>query len=303
VIHNKFHRAQNGGNDSDVNYSYIVGNDHYPDLFVGRFSAETEAQVITQVTRTLDYEINPITDTDWFTKAIGIASSQGTGDDNEYDYEHIRNIGNKLISFTYDYAYEFFDGSQGGNDAAGNPSSSMVAEGINSGATIINYTGHGSTTSWSTSGFSSNNVNNLTNNGKLPFVIAVACVNGNFVNSTCFAEAWLRAENNSEPAGAIATFMSTINQSWDPPMRGQDEMNDILTEAYSDNIKRTFGGITMNGCMNMNDVYGSGGYTMTDTWTIFGRPFIGSQNSCSTRFNCYQPLYNISWIIFNYYYL
>ena len=264
--------SSNGGNDSDVNYSYIVGNDHYPDLFVGRFSAETEAQVITQVTRTLDYEINPITDTDWFTKAIGIASSQGTGDDNEYDYEHIRNIGNKLISFTYDYAYEFFDGSQGGNDAAGNPSSSMVAEGINSGATIINYTGHGSTTSWSTSGFSSNNVNNLTNNGKLPFVIAVACVNGNFVNSTCFAEAWLRAENNSEPAGAIATFMSTINQSWDPPMRGQDEMNDILTEAYSDNIKRTFGGITMNGCMNMNDVYGSGGYTMTDTWTIFGDP-------------------------------
>jgi len=148
----------------------------------------------------------------------------------------------------------------------------MVAEGINSGATIINYTGHGSTTSWSTSGFSSNNVNNLTNNGKLPFVIAVACVNGNFVNSTCFAEAWLRAENNSEPAGAIATFMSTINQSWDPPMRGQDEMNDILTEAYPDNIKRTFGGITMNGCMNMNDVYGSGGYTMTDTWTIFGDP-------------------------------
>jgi len=264
-----------GGNDSDVNYSYIVGNDHYPDIFVGRFSAQTEAHVITQVTRVLDYEKTPITDPDWYTKAIGIASSQGPGDDNEYDYEHIRNIGdNKLIPFTYDYAYEFFDGSQGGNDAPGNPSSGIVGDAINLGATIINYTGHGSNTSWGTSGFSSNNVNSLTNNGKLPFIFSVACVNGNFVNTTCFAEAWLRAENNGEPSGAIATIMSTINQSWNPPMRGQDEMNDILTEAYADNIKRTFGGITMNGCMNMNDVYGSAGYSMTDTWTIFGDPSV-----------------------------
>ncbi|MBC8321057.1 MAG: hypothetical protein H8E34_10070, partial [Bacteroidetes bacterium] len=265
--------SSSGGNDSDVDYSYVAGNDHYPDLFVGRISAETEAHVITQVTRILDYEQNPIADTAWFTKAIGIASSEGTGDDNEYDYEHIRNIGdNKLIPFTYNHAHELFDGSQGGNDTTGNPTSTMVSNVINSGATIINYCGHGSTNSWVTSGFSSNNVNSLTNYGKLPFIFSVACVNGNFVGGTCFAEAWLRAENNNEPAGAIATLMSTINQSWSPPMRGQDEMNDILTEAYSDNIKRTFGGIAMNGCMNMNDVYGYGGYEMTDTWTIFGDP-------------------------------
>ncbi|MAE08768.1 MAG: hypothetical protein CL661_08430 [Bacteroidetes bacterium] len=262
-----------GGWDSDVDYSYVAGNDHYPDLFVGRFSAETEAQVVTQVTRVLDYEQNPITDTAWYSKAVGIASDQGPGDDNEYDYVHIRNIGdNKLIPFTYNYAYEFFDGSQGGNDADNNPTSTMVGDAINSGATIINYTGHGSQVSWSTSGFSNSNVNSLTNNGKLPFIFSVACVNGNFVAGTCFAEAWLRAENNGEPAGAIATLMSTINQSWNPPMRGQDEMNDILSEAYSDNIKRTFGGISMNGCMNMNDVYGTAGEEMTDTWTIFGDP-------------------------------
>ena len=262
-----------GGNDSDVAYSYIEGNDHYPDIFVGRFSAETGSQVETQVQRILDYEKFPIADTAWYSKSIGIASNQGPGDDNEMDYEHIRNISDlNLLPFTYNYDYEFFDGSQGGNDAGGNPNPGIVSDAVNSGATIINYTGHGSNTSWGTSGFSNNNVNNLTNNGKLPFIISVACVNGNFVNTTCFAEAWMRAENNEEPSGAIATLMSTINQSWNPPMRGQDEMNDILTESYSNNIKRTFGGITMNGCMNMNDVYGSGGDVMTDTWTIFGDP-------------------------------
>ena len=59
-----------------------------------------------------------------------------------------------------------------------------------------------------------------------------------------------------------------------PPCDGQDEMNDILTEADQNNIKRTFGGITMNGCMGMNDAYGSDGDEMTDTWTIFGDPSV-----------------------------
>jgi len=260
--------------DSDNNYTYVVGNDHYPDLFIGRFSAQTEAQVETQVQRTLDYEINPNDEeTDWYTHCLGVASSQGPGDNNEYDYEHIRNIqDNKLIPFTYDYAYEYFDGSQGGNDEPGNPSPADVAVGINEGASIINYTGHGSTTSWSSSGFSNSNVNQLTNMGKLPFIISVACVNGNFVNNTCFAEAWLRAEDNGEPTGAVATIMSTINQSWNPPMRGQDEMIDVLTGADENNQKTTFGGLTMNGCMGMNDAYGSQGAEMTDTWTIFGDP-------------------------------
>jgi hypothetical protein len=238
-----------GGNDSDVAYSYVAGNDHYPDLFVGRFSAETESHVETQVQRVLDYEINPIADTAWYTKSIGIASDQGPGDDNEYDYEHIRNITDyNLLPFTYNYPYEFFDGSQGGNDATGNPNPTIVGDAIDSGATIINYTGHGSTFSWGSSGFSNNDIASLSNTGKLPFIFSVACVNGNFVNNTCFAEAWLRHEYNGEPAGAIATLMSTINQSWNPPMRGQDEMNDILTETYANNIKRTFGGIAMNGC-------------------------------------------------------
>lgn len=263
------------GNDSDNDYTYVDGNDHYPDLFIGRFSAQNEEDVTTMVDRTLAYEIDPVTDTAWYTKAIGIGSNEGPGDDNEMDYEHLRNIANnKLIPFTYNFAYEFFDGSQGGEDENGNPTPAMVATAVNSGATIINYTGHGSTTAWSSSGFSVSNVNSLTNVGKWPFIISVACVNGNFVNNTCFAEAWTRASDDGEPTGAIATLMSTINQSWNPPMHGQDEMNDILTEAYEDNIKRTFGGITMNGCMAMNDAYGSNGMQETDCWTIFGDPSV-----------------------------
>jgi len=258
--------------DSDNDYAYIVGSDHYPDLFIGRFSAETIIHVETQVSRTLTYEQNPDLGFDWFTRGIGIASDQGPGDDNEYDYEHIRNINTDLLNFTYTFCAELFDGSQGGNDAPGNPSPTQVAAEINTGATIINYTGHGSTSSWGTSGFSSNDVNNLSNTGMWPFIWSVACVNGNFVGGTCFAEAWLRAEDNGDPTGAVATMMSTINQSWNPPMCGQDEMVDVLVESYPNNINRTFGAASMHGCMQMNDEYGSGGDAMTDTWVCFGDP-------------------------------
>ena len=30
----------------------------------------------------------------------------------------------------------------------------------------------------------------------------------------------------------------------------------------------------MNGCMKMNDTYGSGGWEMTDTWNLFGDPSV-----------------------------
>ena len=263
------------GGPSDNAYGYIVGNDHYSDVFVGRFSAENIAQVQTQVQRTLDYEMNPqfITD-DWFTTVIGIGSDQGPGDDNEMDFEHVRNQQTQLLAYKYTSNPELFDGSQGGNDASGNPTPPMVATEVNNGASLIVYTGHGSKTSWGTTGFSNNNVNQLTNIGKLPFIWSVACVNGNFTSGTCFAEAWLRASQGGQPTGAVAFLGSTINQSWDSPMEGQDEMTDILAESFPENIKRTFAGISINGCMKMIDSYGMDGSNMADTWTVFGDPTI-----------------------------
>ena len=261
------------GGPSDNAYGYLLGNDHYIDVFIGRFSAENIGHVQTQVTRTINYEKDPqlLTD-DWYTTCLGIASDQGPGDDNEYDYQHVRNMQTKLLNYTYTWNPELFDGSQGGNDAPGNPTPAMVATEVNNGTSIILYTGHGSTTSWGTTGFSNANVNQLTNMNKLPFIWSVACVNGEFMNTTCFAEAWLRASQNNQPTGAIAFLGSTINQSWNSPMEGQDEMVDILVETYPNNIKRTFAGLSLNGCAKMIDTYGTDGANMADTWTVFGDP-------------------------------
>jgi len=253
---------------SDNAYGYLSGSDSYPEVFVGRFSAENTTHVQTMVARTLKYEQNPLATPAWHNKGIGIASNEGAGighNGGESDIQHMDLIRGKLLGFNYTTVSQLYHTSSA-------PTAAQVSTAINNGASVINYIGHGSETTWVTSGFSNTNINNLSNNELWPFIWSVACVNGAFVNTTCFGEAWLRAGTPAQPKGAVAALMSTINQSWAPPMTGQDEMNDILVETYPTNKKRTFGGLSMNGCMKMNDVHGSGGAEMTDTWTCFGDP-------------------------------
>lgn len=261
--------------DSDNSYGYILGNDSYPELFVGRFSATTNTQVQTMVNRTINYEKTPDAAGTWYGKGITIGSALGPGDNNEYDFEHERNIRTKLMGYTYTDVSENYDGSQGGVDLDGDPDVATIAPQINDGTGIITYTGHGADYEFVTTNFTSSDVHALTNTNKTPFIWSVACVNGDFVNNAeCFAEAWLRQGTPAQPKGAIGALMATINQSWNPPMKGQDAMVDILTESISGNIQRTFGGLSLNGCMDMNDAYQTDGFEMTDTWNLFGDPSV-----------------------------
>ncbi len=245
--------------DSDNNYGYIVGSDHYLDIFVGRFSAETATHVTTQVDRTLYYERDLSSSASWFKHAIGMGSSEGPGHNSEYDYQHINNI----LSDLSGYGYTTHTNHQSGG------STTNLTNLINNGAGTMFYCGHGSDTCWSCGWtFCVSNVNGLTNEYELPFIYSVACVVGNFKNQTCFCESWQRATNNGNPTGSVAHCGSTINQSWVPPMDAQDEMADLLVSANGP--KRTFGGTFVNGMFKMIDLNGSGGESMADTWVCFG---------------------------------
>ena len=271
--------------ESDISYAYLSGNDSYPEFFVGRFSAQTPNHVLTEVQRTIEYERDPQIGADWYKKGIMIASNEGAGaghDGGESDWQHAQNMRQDLLNYTYDSVSELYDGTHGDQDSSGNPSDSMVRNAINSGAGIIHYTGHGDTDVWVTSNFNTGDVDALTNNNELPFVCTVGCKSGDF-GGTCLGERFIYSTNGNEPTGAIATFMSTIYQSWAPPMEAQDEMVDILTESFENNRKYSFGGISWNGCLEMNDNYGNDGSTETNHWTLFGDPSVSVRtNSPST---------------------
>ncbi|MBT6282147.1 MAG: hypothetical protein HOJ00_02030 [Phycisphaerae bacterium] len=268
------------GGATDPMYGQIAGTDHYPEIIVGRFSAETGAHVTTQVNRSIDYEVNQATQTSWYHNAIGIASAEGSGigDDGEADFEHMDVIKQKLHTYGFSQVDQVYD-TNGGNSA-------QITNALHEGRGIINYVGHGSTNAWSTTGFNNSNIDALQNTGMLPWIVSVACVNGEFDGPTCFAEGWLRATHNGEPTGAVLAYMSSVNQYWAEPMCGQDEIVDLfIVEQY-----KSCGVLAMAGSCQMVDEYGSSGEDMIDTWHIFGDPSLCVVGTTEPADPCDAPI-------------
>ncbi|MDY0151547.1 MAG: C25 family cysteine peptidase [Candidatus Cloacimonas sp.] len=243
-----------GGGGSDPTFALVAGSDNYPDIFVGRFSAETTAQVTAQVNKAIVYERDATTGDTWLSKALGISdSATQTGDDSETDINHMNNIRTKLLNYGYTSVDQVYEPSA---------TAAQVTTNVNAGRGFVNYVGHGADDYWVTTGFDNADATALTNGNKTPFIMDVACVNGNFVSLTCFAEAWMRNANG----GSVAIYASTINQSWNSPMRAQDHFTDLMVAG----TKTSIGGLYYNAACNMMDVYGTDGVSMFKTWHIFG---------------------------------
>ncbi len=265
----------------DVQYGQLAGNDYYNEVIVGRFCCETEAQVTNHVNKVLNYERDLDETATWLTVGQGVSKNEGAGSGHygEADYEHIDLIRDDLLNYNYTEVHRDYQGVTGVSSSA-----AVVSQHINAGVSIINYCNHGNITLWGVFNYSNSNVNSLTNDYKLPYVISVACLNGKYDHSSaCFAEAWMRATNNStgNPTGAIGGMFSYISQPWTPPQYGQDEMVDILVESQSNNIRRTMGGVSINGNMKVLDQGASqndkkGTY---NTWILFGDPTLTLRNA------------------------
>ena len=272
----------------DNAYGQIVGSDYYNDVFIGRFSAQTAAQVTTQVNRVITYERDLTTSASWLQNADGISRNEGgSGHNGEDDYEHMDVIRTDLLNYGYNTVYQDYENLSGYTGTA-----SSISSHINSGVGIVNYCNHGNNQLWGVANYSNTHVNQLTNSNKLPFIWSVACLVGKYDNTStsygsnytigqnndCFAEAWMHATYSSSdltPTGAIGALMSYISQPWIPPMWAQDECVDILAGlSSSGGTKHTWGGISINGLFGIFDNYGTdqsavGTY---QAWILYGDP-------------------------------
>ncbi|HHN48865.1 MAG TPA: hypothetical protein ENN08_08100, partial [Bacteroidales bacterium] len=137
-------QAMSGGY-SDNFFGYILGNDSYNEVFVGRFSAESPAHVETQVQRIIHYERDIDENETWLDYGIGIARNEGTGNGHygENDYVHMDFIRDSLLNYTYSVVYRLYDGNVPG---VPNTNAAEISQRINEGASIINFCNHGSMT-------------------------------------------------------------------------------------------------------------------------------------------------------------
>lgn len=268
----------NGKNETaaiDNAAGLVSGNDNYFDLIIGRFSANSAAEVTAQVNKSIKYEKTGPS-ASWRKKALALASNEGAGqgDDGEGDIQHETIIKDKklIAKGGFSQVYTAFDSpSTAPLSAFMNP--------VNNGIGLINYTGHGIHYGWATSGFGSSNVNSMTNGDMTPVMISVACVVGQYNNSnqTCVAENVVRKASG----GFVAGMMSTIYQPWLPPMKVQDYMNDLWVGGFSYNGSNGEGTSTPNGKNTLGSI----------AFNSFNLALAEGANTSTVQ--CYQ-----SWILF-----
>jgi hypothetical protein len=253
-----------GGCASDFLYSLLDGGDLFSDVLVSRLSVKDAADLALQTQKIVDYEqaVPATEEADWLSASLCISSSEGDGASND----DVRS--NLICDLQAEHGYapttKLFHSE--GNDTAAN-----ITAAVEAGRGWITYLGHGSGFSWDTTSppYASNDVLELKNPGRLATVMDVSCSNGGFdVIATCFAEAWMRANDGGVPTGAVAIYSASTPTAWDESA----EMAVGLTRAFLLQGVHRWGALAFEGRAALIDLMGTG-ETVKETlqqYVVFG---------------------------------
>jgi hypothetical protein len=189
-----------GETPSDNWFVLVSGEDILPDMLIGRLPAQTLAEAEAMVDKILDYEQSPPDDA-WNKQVLLVA------DDEEEVFETISEELAGLLpqGYTANKVYA-------GRYPPENPTTD-IANAINGGSLLVNYTGHGSVEMWGLWNGSEpildrSDIMALANIGKLPVVTVANCLNGFFPGPKALvsvAEEFLRLPGR----GAVAVWAPT----------------------------------------------------------------------------------------------
>ena len=169
-------------------YYGSMDNDYFPDMFYSRMSAEDANQVTAIVNKILQYEQYTMPDPSYLNNVTLIAG---------WDSYWTNYVGKPTIQYALQYYYNTAHGFTNVYNWLGQPYTNCYAS-LSSGTGFVNYTAHGSETSWSEPQLTKNQVNALTNTDKYFLAMGNCCLTGNFgYSQSCFGEAMIRAENKA----------------------------------------------------------------------------------------------------------
>ncbi len=190
---------------TDLNYVRLQGSDYVPEMYYGRFSVSSTTELTNIVNKTITFEKTQMTDLSYLSKVVMIAGADatygpthGNGAIN-YGTQYYFNSNNGITSNTYLYP-------------ASQSSDAQVLANANEGRGYLNYTAHGSETSWGDPTFTVNDVNAMTNTGKFSVFVGNCCLTNkfNYTGGPCFGEAIIRKAN----AGGVIYIGGTNNTYW-----------------------------------------------------------------------------------------
>ena len=190
---------------TDLYYVEYTG-DFLPDIFYGRFSANTVAELQPQIDKTLQYEQHSMPDPSYLRDAVLVAGA---------DISHSTTYGNGQINYAADNYFTAANGFTAHEylqpEPAGGNYSAKIRTDISNGAGFANYTAHCSSNGWSNPSFSIAHIAGLTNTNQYGLWIGNCCLSNRFSVSECFGEAALRAQNR----GALGYIGASNSTAWD----------------------------------------------------------------------------------------
>ena len=178
------------GGATDVEYSYLSGNDFLPEIFIGRISVNSSSDISNIINKTLTYEKAVHHGNWWFERAALVGDPSDSGVSTITTMKYIQNImenhGMNDIRTCYDC----------------NSEDNWVENQFDDGILYYNYRGF-----YGSSGIGQSGLNS---GMYTPFAASLTCGTGDY-NGTSESERFIREGSLSDPQGAVASVgVSTL---------------------------------------------------------------------------------------------
>ncbi len=223
-------------NPTDIRYALLDGDDLVRDAFISRTSADTLASATRQLSKFFTYEKHPESDGQWYSQATFIGSNEGENKSGSVlgldDWEILDQERESFLEYGYTRVDRMYDYDADNPDPfpGDSPDPQDILSAWNEGRGILYYLGHGTESKWVTGSLYSADVRQgLTNRARTPFILDVACLNGDFTwsSSDCIAEVMMDPGEDAD--GAAGMVAATEDMDWDPPVIMLREFTTQLT--------------------------------------------------------------------------
>jgi len=187
----------------DQRFVEVSGDDIIPDMMVGRIPVDTLEEADIAVDKTIEYETKPNYGV-WQSKIMLVADDESTKSGDEIFEDSRRDLEKNFIPVGYETLEVYLRVIKEPYLAE-----RMITKGINEGALLVEYAGHGGAYQWAHENiFSGDDVKKLSN-FVYPIVVTTTCENGYFDNPFGGNKTLIDLLLIQPKAGAIACFSAT----------------------------------------------------------------------------------------------
>ncbi|MBI4646060.1 MAG: PKD domain-containing protein, partial [Bacteroidia bacterium] len=206
-----------GSHPSDLYYcTFDGGSDYIPELYFGRFSAESTSELSNIIQKVLMHEQYLWPDESFLDKCVMVAGVDATNAPsygNGQIYYGINEYFNTTNGYFNIYAYLYGSSTHPYQvmSSANAAASADIISKISTGVGFANYTAHCDETGWADPSFSTGDIATLANSDKYPLMIGNCCLSNRFNASDCFGEMIVYAQKK----GASGYIGGSNNTLWD----------------------------------------------------------------------------------------